>query len=109
MNEFIYYLRDPNDGTVRYVGKSKNPVSRYHQHIKKLDALPTRKRKWLEGLFAKNQLPILEVAEECYENIAREREQYHLDLNKATALNIHNPAKGARSVSGMYPKKKENY
>ena len=96
MNEFIYYLRCPNTNQVKYVGKSKNPKNRFKQHISKLDKQMTPKRIWLESLFNENKLPILEIIETCQNN-GREREQYYVDLNKATILNIHNPEKGKKS------------
>lgn len=95
--EFIYYLICPISKKVKYVGKSKNPKSRYNQHIKKLDKQLTPKREWLENLFSKKLIPILQVIEEINETNAREREQFHLNKNIDTALNIHNPEKGAKS------------
>lgn len=104
MEEYIYYLICPIDLTVKYVGKSKDPQKRYKQHVSKLDKLKTPKREWLEMLFSKGLMPKCKVVEKCYGN-ARDREQYHVELNRATILNIHNPGKGCKSFSGRYPKK----
>ncbi len=102
--EYIYYLICPIDKTVKYVGKSKDPQKRYKQHITKLDRLMTPKRLWLEDLFRKGLKPICRVVEDCVGD-AREREHYHVELNKKTVLNIHRPKKGEKSFSGKYPKK----
>jgi hypothetical protein len=105
---YIYYLIDPNDKKVRYVGCSKNPKRRFYQHLHKLDVLHTDKRKWLESLFRNRQEPIMKVVKKCIgEEEAREQEQHHLDMHIETALNIHNPEKGAASREGHYPKRKE--
>ena len=97
MKEYIYYLLDPRDGIVRYVGKSKDPNKRYRQHIKKLDKRNTPKKLWLLKLFSLDMKPTLEIKEIVEGARAREREQYHVDKNRATTLNIHNPAKGAKA------------
>jgi len=98
MKEFIYYLICPIDKKVKYVGKTKNPKTRYNQHIKKLDKQMTPKRQWLEMLFSKKLLPKIEIVEQ-FNGDARHLEQKHVDLNKETILNIHNPKKGKKSFS----------
>jgi len=104
MKEYIYYLVCPIDGEVKYVGKTKHPETRYKQHVKKLDKTLTLKRKWLEMLHSKHLQPIMKVVEEVDSEDARGREQYHVTLNEATTLNIHNPDKGRKSIKGRYPK-----
>ena len=101
--EYIYYLIDPRDNVVRYVGKTANPERRYKQHLSKLDKLMTPKRRWIEELFALKLVPKCKVVERCEGN-GREREQFHVSLNEATILNIHNPAKGVKSFAGKFPK-----
>jgi predicted GIY-YIG superfamily endonuclease len=96
MKEYVYYLICPIDKKVKYVGKTKKPKTRYNQHIKKLDKQLTPKRRWLEFLFSKNLVPKLVIVEEI-EGDARILEQKHVDLNKETILNIHNPEKGMKS------------
>jgi len=103
MNYYIYYLICPISNKVRYVGKSKNPKARYKQHINKLDKLKTQKREWLEMLISKNLYPLIEIKETCTKNNGIKREQYHIDLNKDTIYNIHNPTKGKKSFNN-YPK-----
>lgn len=95
---FVYHLICPIENTVKYVGKTSKPKTRYNQHIKKLDKQMTPKRMWLESLFENGLLPKLEIIAEFEDDIlAREAEQKQLDMNISTALNIHNPRKGAKS------------
>ena len=96
MTEYVYYLRCPLTDQVKYVGKTKNPKTRYKQHINKLDKTSTPKRRWLILLFSKGLQPKMEIAVKVNGD-ARQQEQEHLDKHKATALNIHNPKKGAKS------------
>jgi predicted GIY-YIG superfamily endonuclease len=96
MTEYIYALICPIENKVKYVGKTKDPKKRYNQHLKKLDAQMTPKRKWLENIFAKGLKPKIQILEKC-ENNGREREQFYVTKYKTTTLNIHNPEKGAKS------------
>lgn len=96
MKEFVYYLICPIDNKVKYVGKSKNPKTRYKQHIKKLDKQSTPKREWLEKLFKKGLLPKMIIVE-IFEGDARHIEQKHVKINEKTILNIHNPERGMKS------------
>src|SRR5690606_31050931 len=93
---YIYALICPIEKVVKYIGNTKNPKSRYWQHVKKLDRQMTPKRIWLESLFKKNLLPEIQILAEC-ETGDREMEQHYVNLHKATTLNIHNPEKGAKS------------
>jgi len=95
---YVYYLVDPRTKEVKYVGKTKNPMSRFKQHMTKLDKTSTPKKRWLQELFAKGMKPKMIIAQEV-NGEGREEEQYHLDRHRDTALNIHNPRKGAPSRS----------
>lgn len=104
MKTYIYYLRCPIEKTVKYVGATKNPKTRFKQHITKLDSLNTQKKIWLTMLFEKKLLPTMEIIDFAEnETEGREKEQYYVDLHKNTILNIHNPAKGEKSFK-RYPK-----
>jgi len=95
---YVYYLIDPRTKEVKYVGKTKNPPSRYKQHITKLDKTMTPKKRWLLELRSKGLMPKMIIAQEV-NGEGRDEEQYHLNRHKDTALNIHNPEKGAKSRS----------
>jgi hypothetical protein len=59
---FIYVLRDPFTWERRYIGKSKDPIKRYKDHIKPYYLRPdTYKNRWLRGLLAEGRKPILEI------------------------------------------------
>lgn len=94
---YIYHLRDPRDGSVRYVGKSTNPRARLRQHLKDAQARAvTDKQQWLRQLAALKLQPTLIIAGQyADEAAARIAESDHLHRHRATALNIHDPRKGA--------------
>jgi len=93
----IYLLVDPNDGKVRYVGKSKNPRGRLRQHIKEsMLRQNTAKKKWIRGLLKKHQAPIMEVKAQIFdETEARIMESETCHQHRATIYNLHDPRKGA--------------
>lgn len=80
---FIYGLKDPNDNQIKYIGKANNPRKRYNRHVS--DAILKKqgeKNKWIKTLKENNLNPILEIIEECDENIWQEREIYWISQFK---------------------------
>lgn len=57
----IYLLKDPRDGAVRYVGRTRSPKSRLSQHVSK----PGNKglREWIGGLVDAGLAPIMDVVD----------------------------------------------
>lgn len=65
---YIYALRDPQSGEVRYVGKSIRPRKRFTDHLH--DARSGRalyRAYWTNSLLAQGLVPILEILEEVRE------------------------------------------
>mgnify|MGYP003118992544 CR=1 FL=1 len=97
---YIYALICPIKKVPRYIGKTKNPKSRYKQHIagaKKKQT--TLKEKWLHSLHEKGLQPILKILQtEASEAQARELESYHVNANIDTVYNMHDPRKGAKAI-----------
>lgn len=60
---YIYGLRDPRTGEMRYVGSSCNPKVRLHQHISDLKYANTgeRKHRWLSQLVGLGLRPHVEI------------------------------------------------
>jgi hypothetical protein len=78
MPDFIYILRDPRTGDVKYVGKTKNPYFREKAH-----GSPTQVRKqgihkidWTAELRSLGLRPRFEIIEECPSGNWKEREEF---------------------------------
>jgi hypothetical protein len=72
MKTYFYYLRDPRDNQIKYIGQSKNPKHRLAQHINQAKQgrdKNSRKVRWILGLSEKNLKPILETFEEYQGNV----------------------------------------
>lgn len=61
---FIYALKDPDTGEIRYVGKTNNPKKRMSSHLnpEKNRTLPSI--RWILKLKKENKKPIMEIIEE---------------------------------------------
>lgn len=62
---FIYALKCPTTGDVRYVGKAKNPTKRFSGHLR--DARQCHRTSWIQSLVAVGQKPVLEILDEVEE------------------------------------------
>lgn len=98
--QHVYHLVDPITRTVRYIGKTASPKSRLRAHIK--DAIErdnTEKKRWIRGLLAQGLEPVMvSVATFLDEQNARQCESAECHKHKSTIFNIHDPAKGAKSL-----------
>ncbi len=72
----IYQLADPHDGTIRYIGYSRDAQQRYRQHLSCKEG-NYAKNTWIRELKAQGMKPVLSIlGREEYEILARERETY---------------------------------
>jgi hypothetical protein len=61
---FIYVLKDPVTGDVRYVGKADHPHARYLRHLREAQRKRNHRECWLCSLAARGLTPLLEVIDE---------------------------------------------
>lgn len=97
----VYHLVDPQTRAVMYIGKSTAPKARHRQHIQESrERQNTAKKQWIHRLLASGLEPVLViVAEYSTEPEARTRESAECHAHRATILNIHDPAKGAKDLN----------
>lgn len=83
---YIYVLRDPGSGLVRYVGKANDVQHRFNVHKKQAEGKRlTFCSRWIRGLILQGQEPIVEVIEEVSErewpNAERKWIAHYLSIN----------------------------
>lgn len=78
---YIYGLADPRDGSIRYVGKSDNPESRYYQHL--VDRTTNRyKSEWIQDLSQWQLKPDLIIFEQVDADQWTQAERHYMDLGQ---------------------------
>lgn len=73
---FIYVLKCPLSGEVRYVGKTNNPKERYKNHLNKAKDGGTHKRNWIGSLRKKGLKPVFETIKEVFVSEWKDWEKY---------------------------------
>lgn len=63
---FIYALKCPNTGDVRYIGKAKNVANRFRAHLNRATE-KNHRACWIRSLKAQGLKPLLEVLDEVSE------------------------------------------
>lgn len=60
---YIYVLKCPESGSIRYVGKAKNIKGRLRQHCSeaRLGKVKSHKCSWIQSLLKKGMRPVLEI------------------------------------------------
>jgi hypothetical protein len=61
---FIYVLKDPDTGDVRYVGKTNNPAKRMSGHMAAQSDRNLPSVRWVRSLKTNNKKPVMEIIEE---------------------------------------------
>lgn len=61
---FIYVLKEPLTGEIRYVGKANNPKRRFCRHIRETSLQETHIGRWIRRLVISGRKPGLEILDE---------------------------------------------
>lgn len=99
---FIYVLKDPRTGEVRYVGKTKNSLrKRLTDHIYDSKRHKNRRANWIKSLAKKGLEPIIELIETVSsgEDWA-EREKYWIKWYRGNGCNLLNMTDGGEGSAG---------
>lgn len=75
---YIYALRYPTSGDIRYVGKANNPKKRFREHLRTDRTASSHKKNWILYLLRKGLIPKLEILEEVPMEDWKERERYYI-------------------------------
>ena len=89
---YIYTLEHPITGEIRYIGQTKNPVSRLWRHINELTA--TYKSNWIKSLLTENLKPIMKTIEEVSIDDWQDAEIYWIAQFKAWGFRLTNSSEG---------------
>lgn len=96
---FIYCLKNPTTGDVRYIGQTNNLKRRLQDHLRDSSKLKTHLGKWLRSLGGEK--PLLAVLHEVAENESwSEEEIRYISCARALGVNLVNSTDGGEGISG---------
>jgi group I intron endonuclease len=95
---FIYALYDPRDGTLRYVGKSKNLARRMKNH--RNEKGERRKNRWFRLLISLGLEPKIAVLEQVPETTWQERECWWIKHFRENGCDLLNHTDGGEGLNG---------
>jgi len=94
MKNYIYILRNPNDGDVVYVGKTKNPKNRKRDHCRKCKGkYRSLLDKWKNQILESGKFPVMEIIKECDISDVNFWEKHYISEYKSK-FNILNMTEG---------------
>lgn len=96
---FIYTLEHPLTGEIRYVGKTKNPKMRFHNHCNKLHNEKTHKRNWINSLKNFSLRPVMRILDEVDSLEWRFWERYWIAQIKSWGFSLVNHTRGGDGLT----------
>lgn len=101
---FIYVLKDPRTGCIRYVGKADNPSKRWKCHCW-ISSKKSHKNSWVSELKNLGLLPELEILEQVPLDEWEEIEREYIRVFRMVGMNLTNQCDGGEGVVGLSPSK----
>lgn len=99
---YIYVLKDPRSGSVRYVGWSYDIKKRMSAHISSCHRLQTHNARWIKQLLAIGQMPMIETVE-FGTGDWREAERRWIAHYRNSGINLTNMTDGGEGTLGWHP------
>lgn len=96
---FIYRLIDPRDQEVRYVGRCVNPKARLAKHCRG-DRGTCHRVRWINHLLEQGLKPVMEIVEECADDIWQERERHWIAYHLEQGDRLTNGTVGGEGIDG---------
>lgn len=96
---YMYVLLEPQTLEVHYVGKTKNPIERYKNHLNSARDKNTHKRRWILSLTKKGLKPILKVIDTVDEDNWQQWEKYSIDYYIRQGASLVNYTEGGDGLT----------
>lgn len=96
---WIYYLRDPRDNAVRYIGYTCEPSKRLRGHVNRATSGDTtHKSRWLQLLLRQGLEPQMDLIECCTEAEVQSKEVEHIALGRKLGWRLTNATDGGEGI-----------
>lgn len=99
MKVIIYTLAHPITGEIRYIGKTKNPIERYKNHLNKRHNETSYKRNWIESIKNIGLKPIMEILDEVPEEEWKFWERFWINQFISWNFNLVNHTSGGDGLT----------
>jgi len=95
---FIYALKEPDTGEIRYVGKSENPHKRFQSHIYPPKSEKSYRANWVRSLRTRGLKPELEILDEVSEVFWQQWEAAWIEFFMESGCNLVNGTWGGEGA-----------
>lgn len=99
MKVYIYTLEHPITKEVRYVGKTKNPKERFHNHCNRLHNEHSHKRNWINSLRSIGLKPKMNILDEVNESEWKYWEKYWIEQFRQWGFDLVNHTSGGDGLT----------
>ena len=96
---YIYTLEHPITEEIRYVGKTRNPKMRFHNHCNKLHNEKSHKRHWINKLKKEGLKPKMKILDEVLESEWKFWERFWINQLKQWNFNLVNHTSGGEGLT----------
>ena len=96
---YIYTLEHPITEEIRYVGKTRNPKMRFHNHCNKLHNEKSHKRYWINKLKKEGLKPKMKILDEVLESEWKFWERFWINQLKQWNFNLVNHTSGGDGLT----------
>lgn len=98
---FIYCLKDPASGDVRYIGKTTDPEGRLQAHLTKSSKRRNHLGGWLRSLASRREIPMLILLHEVAKTEHwQQEERRYISCARALGMDLVNATDGGEGSSG---------
>ena len=91
---FIYALKEPDTGEIRYIGKSIDPEERLKTHIRLARKEDSHKARWIRKLLESGFKPVLEIVDEVPDEFWQQWEAAYIDFFRGEGFLLVNGTSG---------------
>jgi hypothetical protein len=104
----IYALKDPETGSVRYIGKANDSAKRLKSHLRDSKRRKTPVYRWIQKLEKSGKTPSIEVLLVCEKAAWPEYETHLIAEYRAAGVALLNVADGGDEPSMSMEQRREN-
>jgi hypothetical protein len=99
MKVYIYTLEHPVTKEVRYIGKTKNPKERFHNHCNRLHNQYSHKRNWINSLRNQGLKPVMNILDEIEESEWKYWEKFWIEQFRQWGFDLVNHTSGGDGLT----------